>query len=424
MITCRQNMKWIFVFFITITLFCVTILPVSGADQKPTAMVAEFSINPPVLTPNEFGIITVIIREIGTVSESKSLDDEESSTSNTTTWDDTVIIERVSLEGNGILVLSPVYYSMGQLGSERSLPLTFLVRAPAKSGIYYPEVWMDTDGGPSRFPITVNVNTAIGTQKQAIIILNNSYPEKVKPGDEIPVRVTVRNDGLTLADDMTLTFDVNYPGIAPITSNRYYLGGINAGEEKSADIVFISDEKTDPGLHKIPVTIQYTLIGGGVQTENASVNVVTKGSAEMGFVSVNTTPSLVTAGQPFDIIIRIGNAGTGPAKQVFTAVDLPMTGTRQSYLGTIEPGDDAPAIFLITSGAEGSYLYNATITYEDDTGSHSEVRQMALRINPDPTLWIKILILLILSGVIGIVGHHWYLAKKSGTGAFPWIKKN
>ena len=417
-------MKWTSVFCIALTLFCLAVLPVSAVEQKPSAMVTEFSIHPPVLNPDEIGTITVVIKEIGTVSESKEIDNEELATQNGTTWDDTVYIERVSLEGNGLIVLSPVFDHMGQIGSDQSLPLTFLVRAPEKSGIYYPEVWMDTDGGPSRFPIPVNVNTAIGTQKQAVIILKNSYPETVKPGDQIPVRITVRNDGMTGADEMTLTIDAEHPGIAPITSNKYYFGGINPGEQKSADIVFISDEKIDPGLYQIPATLQYTLIDGSVQTENASVNVVTKSSAELGFVSANTSPQRVTAGQPFDITIPIRNAGTGQAKQVSATIDLPMTGTRHTYIGKIEPGEDAPAIFMIDLGAEGNYVYNATITYRDDTGTYTETRQMALRVNPDASFWIKILIILILIGGIGLVYRYWYLAKKSGTGAFPWIKKH
>ena len=417
-------MKRISFFSIAIILFCLLVLPVSGAYQKPTAMVTEFSINPPILTPDEIGTITVIIKEIGKVSEEITGANEDEGTTNDTTWDDTVVIERVSLEGNGIIVLSPVFDRMGQLGSEESLPLTFLVRAPTKSGIYYPEVWMNTDGGSSRFPILVNVNTAIGTQKQTIIILKNSYPETVKPGDKVPVMITIQNDGMTLVDEMILTIDAEYPGIAPITSNKYYLEGINAGEKKSVDVVFISDKNIDPGLHKIPVTLQYTSIGGSDQTEIASIYLVMKGSAELGFGTVNTSPQLVTAGQPFDITIQIENAGADPAKQVFVSIDLPMPGTRQTHLGKIEPGDDAPAIFMIDRSDEGSYVYNATITYGDDTGTYTETRQMTLRVNPDTSILMKILILLILIGCAGLVYRIWNMTKKSGMGAFPWIKKD
>ena len=64
--------------------------------------------------------------------------------------------------------------------------------------MYYPEVWIDTLGARStKYPVPVNVNTAVGIQKQAILILDSSLTGSVNPGDEIPVTVTVKNAGQT-----------------------------------------------------------------------------------------------------------------------------------------------------------------------------------------------------------------------------------
>ncbi len=93
--------------------------------------------------------------------------------------------------------------------------------------MYFPEVWIDTTGGRStRYPVPVNVNTAVGIQKQAILIMGSTLTGSVNPGDEIPVTLTVRNAGQTLADDVTLRIDNVSSTVAPKNADFYHLGTI------------------------------------------------------------------------------------------------------------------------------------------------------------------------------------------------------
>jgi hypothetical protein len=149
-----------------------------------------------------------------------------------------------------------------------------------------------------------------------------------------------------------------------------------------------------------------------------------KGKGELGFVSVDTSPRRVAENQPFDLTIRIENTGTGEAKQVAATVDLPMTGTKQSFIGKIKPGNDAPAVFMLDGGKGGTYSYNASITYTDDLGTHTVYRQMSLRVIPSDSSGGLILMLLGLLGVGIVVYRFWYLPRKNGGGALPWVKKS
>ena len=91
------------------------------------------------------------------------------------TTDINVNIENVHLEGYGLKVLTKDFDRVGELGPGQSLPITFSIQAPDRSGMYYPEVWIDTKGGRSmKYPLPVNVNTAMGIQKQAILIIDSS----------------------------------------------------------------------------------------------------------------------------------------------------------------------------------------------------------------------------------------------------------
>jgi len=393
-------------------------LPASGEPGDPTAMVTQFSVQPKILSPGGLGTISVVIQIAGKTSVTETV-------GNTGKIEEpNVNIERVSLEGNGLTVVSDAFDHVGRIGQGQSIPLSFTIRAPEESGMYYPEIRIATGGGSTRYPIPINVDTPIGIQREAIIVMMSYPPDTVNPGDEIPVNIILRNEGKTLAEEVTLKIENDSPLIAPKTANLYHIGVINGGEEKSVDVVLLSDKSADPGLIRVPVTVQYTWIDGSVHRDTTSIDVMMKGEAELGFVSVDTSPRRVIANQPFDLTIRIENTGTGEAKQVAATVDLSMTGTRESFIGKIKPGNDAPAVFMLDGAKGGTYNYTTSITYTDDLGTHTVKKPMSVRVVPeDYTGAIIIVVLIILAGGF-LVYRYWYLPRKNGTGAIPWVKKS
>jgi len=101
-----------------------------------------------------------------------------------------------------------------------------------------------------------------------------------------------------------------------------------------------------------------------------------------------------------------------------------MTGNRQSFIGKIKPNNDAPALFMLDGGSGGTYEYNVTITYTDDLGTHTIGFPMSLRATPEDYSGTIILVAII-AIVAGILAYrYWYLPRKNGNGALPWVKKN
>jgi hypothetical protein len=377
--------------------------------------------------PEGLGTITITVKNTAasaTISEKTGpLSSDTSGTTKVT--DINVNIQNIHLEGNGIDVHSNDFDRVGELGPGQSTTITFSIQAPSKSGIYYPEVWIDTLGARSvKYPIPVNVNTAVGIQKEAILILDSSLTGSQNPGEEIPVSVSVTNSGLMLADDVTVKIENVSSTVAPKNTDLYHLGNLNAGERKTFDLLLLSDKNTAAGLVKVPITIRYNAIDGTPMTQSTGIDVMFKGVAELGFVSVDTNPSRLTENTPFDLTVRIENTGTGEAKQVSAKVDLMAEGTKEAFIGKIKPGNDAPAIFLLEGMKGGTYPYNLTISYTDDMGPHTLVRQMNLRVPPADTSGNLIIVLIILC-IIGFAGYrYWYLPKKNGNGSFPWERKN
>jgi hypothetical protein len=401
------------------------VMPVSGAGE-PTVTITDYKVTPSVLMPDGLGTITIMVKNTATsatIKENTGLYTADATTTRVT--DINVNIENVKLEGNGIIVQSKDFQQVGEIGPGQSIQLTFSIQAPSKSGMYFPEVWIDTTGGRStRYPVPVNVNTAVGIQRQAILIMGSSLTGSVNPGDEIPVTITVNNAGQTLADDVTLRIDNVSGTVAPKNADLYHLGTIAAGGQKTVDLALLSDKKSNSGLVRIPVLISYNAIDGIQQTQDTGIDVIMKGKAELGFVSVDTNPPRLTENTPFDLTVRIENTGSGEAKQLSAKIDLPAEGTREAFIGKIKPGNDAPAIFLLEGLKGGNYPYNLTVTYTDDMGAHTFSRSMNMRVPPADMSGTIILGLIVLV-ILAVIGYrYWYLPKVNGDGKFPWDKKN
>jgi len=404
----------------------VVFIPPAQAAGAPTVTITDYKVSPSVLMPDSLGTITVTIKNTASSSSIKeSIGVSPDYAGTTYTTDVNVNIENVHLEENGIEVLTEDFDRIGEIGPGQSTTITFSIRAPSKNGMYFPEVWVDTTGGTStRYPIPVNVNTASGIQKKAILIMESSLPASVNPGDDIPVTLTMKNAGQLLADDVTVKLINVSTDVAPKSTDLYHLGTIGAGSEKMLTIALLSDKDAKSGLVRVPVTVSYNALDGTVVTEQTGIDIMMKGKAELGFVSVDTSPPRLTEGTPFDLTIRVENTGTGEAKQVSAVIDLPVEGKKEAFIGKIKPGNDAPVIFLLEGAKGGTHPYNLTITYTDDMGTHTMTRQMNLRV-PPADMSGTIVFLLVILVILGFVGYrYWYLPKVNGDGKFPWERKS
>jgi hypothetical protein len=105
-------------------------------------------------------------------------------------------VESVYLYGQGVDVLEGNFQRVGALGPGQSMTLTFLIRAPSREGMYFPEVWIRIPEGTSvQYPVPVNVNSPVSIQKQEILVLSSTLPGTVDPGDEIPVTLRCGTTG-------------------------------------------------------------------------------------------------------------------------------------------------------------------------------------------------------------------------------------
>jgi hypothetical protein len=135
------------VFLVLFGLMVIFVPPVQAADA-PTVTITDYTVTPSVLMPDGLGTITITVKNTATsatIKENTGLYTQDATTTKVT--DINVNIENVKLEGNGIVVQSKDFQQVGEIGPGQSIQLTFSIKAPATSGMYFPEVWIDTTGG-------------------------------------------------------------------------------------------------------------------------------------------------------------------------------------------------------------------------------------------------------------------------------------
>ncbi|MDO9539615.1 MAG: S-layer protein, partial [Methanocalculus sp.] len=285
--------------------------------------------------------------------------------------------------------------------------------APEKNGIYFPRLRVRVRGGESViYPIPVNVNMPIYSMKTPIIQVSQEELPFVKPGETFQTEISVVNIGQTRADDLTVsvgTGDRAIAAIGPVISSYQVLA---PGTVMVIPLSFRVGREIDPGLYDLPVSLKYRLPDGSLHQEMAVCAVDVRGSSTIAVSSVKTDPSTITANTQFDLIIRLENTGTGRATSVSAVIDIPLSGGREAFIGTIRPGNDAPAVFRLNAGGGGDIPYTLTVRYSDDYGDHLMEQPITLVVKSQGTEgWVLALLIVI---VFAVAGYYLYRQRKQG----------
>ncbi len=392
---------------LTAFLLILLVIPGIATADEPTVSVSNYTVTPAVVQPGDIGTITVVLTNTATAATRTEAAVEtvpgQGQVTTTTNTQINAFIEDVTLQGDGIDVLTGSFGRVGALGPGQSTTLTFLFRAPAEDGIYFPEVWVRVTGATSvKYPIPVNVNSAYSIIKKPAIQVDRSVPESVIPGQSFNLTLVLTNDGQVTANDITVNANASTSSITATTPQTYYIPQLAPGENVSRELRFLTDTGTALGLQPILITVSYQNTNGNLFHDASTVGVPIQGEAELGIASVSTTPTRITRGDAVDLVIRVENSGTGAANSVRATIDgLPLEGSREAFMGTIDPNNDAPAVFSLTANATGTFDYTLIISYTDDFGTHTteEALQIAVA-RSDNTLLIAAVVLVLVAAAV------------------------
>ncbi|NMA11004.1 MAG: S-layer protein, partial [Methanomicrobiales archaeon] len=390
----RRGIRRLTIGYLVSALILILLLA-PAATAAPSVIVSNFTVTPAVLMPGDEGTITVVLTSTALPAAGSPLNirlDPGTGEMNTSTeTEENAYIENVLLHSTDVEVMSGSFQDIGEIGPGQSFPVTFRIRAPGEEGIYFPEVWVSVrDGENVRYPVPVNVGTAYAIAKRPALRVERTVPASVDPGDPFNVTLTIHNDGQATASDIAVGVNATSGGIAPRNAENYYIPELEAGGDAVLNLTFETDTSAPLGLTPILVTVDYRGADLAPSRQVATIGIPVVGKAEMGVASIRTEPARITAGETVDLTIRLENTGTADAESVRATIEgLALPGSKEAFLGTIEPGNDGPAIFSLVADEAGEFGYTLVVRYTDDYGEHT-VRQ-ALQVvvtgqNPVPMI--------------------------------------
>lgn len=387
----------------------------SVAAADPTVIVTDYTVVPAVLMPGDTGTVTITIKN---TAQSASMKENTGISSggafeSTRSTDINVFIENIHLEENGITVINEDFDRIGELGPGQSVPVTFVITAPEKSGIYFPEVWIDVkDGRSTRYPVLVNVNTDIATQKKPSLSVSRTLPSRVAPGEDIAVDLMIENTGLTRASDISLVANSSQKSLSLTSTGRHYIASLDPGERATINLRFASDRNTPIGINPVSLAISYNNMDGTTERQTEILGIPFKGKAEIAVSSITTDPVRPNPGSPFTLVVRVENTGTDRATSVRATLDSGFAGTKDAFIGSIDKDSDAPAVFYLQATKDGTVPASITISYNDDYGTHTVSEATTVMTNASSLLPVIVAILVILAGA---GAAYWYFRMRPGT---------
>lgn len=366
-----------FILIFTLLSSYVLVSGAYGLSSEPTVLVTGYKISPDVILPGEIGTIEVTVAntaEQASTTASQSTGAQPASSSQSTTYPVNAFIESAIIKTTDFTILSGWYQDIGEIGPGQSTTLTFLVQAPGHEGLFFPEVWIRVRGaGNVKYPIPVNVNSRYALMKQPSIRLSRGIPANITPGNFFDLNLELKNEGLSPAHDILIDILTPNTSLSSQSPERQFIRELKPGDSKTVSLTFQTDNNIPIGIRQIPVRLTYLNADGTRLEQKEQIGILIQGTGELGIAKRLLDPEQIFMGDMFSLVCRIENTGTDKAKSVRATLDIPFEGTKEAFVGTIGPDNDAPAVFTLKATRSGDTPFNLTIRYKDDFGIHEEI---------------------------------------------------
>lgn len=393
--------------FLLLLLTAVCAVPASA--DPPSVIVSDVQLTPQVLMPGDQGLLSITLTNTasGSVKTESSGNGSGDGSMVSISTEINPVIDQVTLDGEGdIRILGGDRQYRGELGPRQSITLPFLIEAPAYAGVFFPVLTVRlAEGTTLKYPVAVNVNTPIAGLRQPALVVSQSTVGPFAPGERATIGLTLVNAGDADATDVLLRIGGNGTGLIPIGSRTIHVPAAPRGSNQTFALDLQIDRSAGTGLREIPVEVAYTALDGTRVQGTEMLGIDLRGRSELAVASLKTDPVRVRQGDEFDLIVRMDNTGTGDARAVSARVDLPLTGTREAFVGTVRPGSNAPAVFSLTADRAGEFEYAFNATCEDDWGSRTTTRVLRLSVAPsgDALLMTGLLVVVVLVGAVAFI---------------------
>lgn len=207
------------------------------------------------------------------------------------------------------------------------------------------------------------------------VIAEEISPEPVEPGQDLTVKIRVRNDGGAIAENVYVKLNTSYPFYVKTESNNF-------AEKKtlcvgcSIDNTYYLnvDANAKSGLYPLQVEIYQDDLIIKVR-ETINIKIVGKPDLVLETLPINQNFS---SGEKFILRMNIKNIGTGTARNIKVSPDsenVLMLGSNLNLIKEIEAGREISAEieFIIKDSLEpDTYKFPIKMGYVDEQGNSYE----------------------------------------------------
>jgi len=245
----------------------------------------------------------------------------------------------------------------------------------------------------------------IGEDAEPRISSVKTSPEYIYEGDTVDLRLGIENYGEAIAKSVVVNLDHEFKGIK--TSS---IGTLGLNESQTALFKFKANQS---GEFEIPVIIEYE-DDFGKQKDEYDINItVLDKKGTLNLASVKVDPTLPHMGDTVELTMRVENSGERTINSIRVYADHPFEGLKESFIGTLDPNEDGPAVITFIADQAGEYEIPVTITYSDDFGEEQiETKINLIVLETDSGVGRAAIVLLVLAVIGGLIYTN-YRTKKS-----------
>ncbi|MBP1910128.1 COG1361 S-layer family protein [Methanolobus bombayensis] len=233
----------------------------------------------------------------------------------------------------------------------------------------------------------------------------NTNPKYINSGDTVDLDLEIENFGDSIAKSVEVYLEHDFKGITGST-----IGALASGDTQIASFKFKANSS---GTFEIPVIIEYE-DDYGVQKDEYDIQITildSKGS--LNLASVKVDPVLPQVDDTVELTMRIENSGDRTINSIRVYADHPFQGLKESFIGTLDPDEDGPAVITFVADQAGEFEIPVTITYIDDFGEEqieTKINVIVMKQNGGAgTILLVALFLAIIGGLV----YNNYRTKKS-----------
>ncbi len=227
-------------------------------------------------------------------------------------------------------------------------------------------------------PVKVDVKSS-GIELSVASI--ETVPEEIFPGDEAQIKLKLTNTLPVLMKNIDLNLDLSAASVPFIplgSTTQRTLTALNKGS--SSDLLFeISvDPEAEPGVYKIPLTINYDDAFENSYTIDTLTGIKVSTLPEIQIdIDKNEVRQALNAG---NIVIKLSNTGLADLKfltlKLQPSEDYNIMSSPQVYIGNLESDDYETAEFKILAKSKDKLDLKLLLTYRDAFNSEHESEEV------------------------------------------------